>query len=266
MASRASRAGVDRGGGLYLAPVLYDVVNTPDTAPEVDALERAARRFARRSGESSVWLEPACGTGRYLRVLARRGRRVRGYDPLPAALRYARGRLDVLGADHRLVEADFTAPLPRPVGRADVAFCPVNSVRHLPDDRDVLAHFEQIASALRRGGVYLVGIDLHHAGREPDEDVWTATRGALSVQQVIQYLPPEGRARIETVIVELVITRPRGTEHAGYRYGLRTYTAGQWDALVNRSALRRVATCDRAGRPVDRTARLPYQIEVLAPR
>ena len=53
-----------------------------------------------------------------------------------------------LGADHRLVTADFTALLPRRLGRADVAFCPVNSVRHLPEDRDVLAHFESTAADL----------------------------------------------------------------------------------------------------------------------
>ena len=112
----------DPGGGLYLEPVLYDVVNTPQTAMEVDALQRAARQFARRSGPGSVWLEPACGTGRYLRVLARRGCKVRGYDPLPGMLAYAAGRLDRLGADQRLRIADFNAPL-QGLGPADVAFC-----------------------------------------------------------------------------------------------------------------------------------------------
>jgi SAM-dependent methyltransferase len=261
---------VDPGGGLYLAPVLYDVVNAPGTAPEVDALERCARRFAGRSGPGSVWLEPACGTGRYLRVLARRGRKVRGYDPQPAVLDYARRRLDALGADQRLIAADFTAPLVGPgsrrLGRADVAFCPVNSLRHLRDDRAALAHLAQIAAVLRPGGVYLVGIDLHHRDREPEEDVWTGTRGALTVQQVVQYLPPVGRSRRETVIVASTATRPRGVEHASYRYELRTYTAAQWAALLGRSPLRRIATCDARGRPVDRTAPLPYQIEVLAPR
>ncbi len=255
----------DHGGGLYLDPVLYDVVNTPETAREVDALQRAAKRFARRSGPGSVWLEPACGTGRYLRGLARRGCRVRGYDPLPGMLDYAARRLDRLDADHRLVTADFTAPL-MGLGRSDVAFCPVNSVRHLATDAAMLAHFEQIAANLATGGVYLVGIDLHHPDREPDEDVWQATRGSLSVQQVIQYLPPEGRTRVETVIVEFVVTRPHGTEHSGYRYDLRTYTGRQWTDLVDRSALQRVAVCDANGRPTDGTARLPYQLEVLAPR
>ena len=256
----------DPGGGLYLEPVLYDVVNTPETAREVDALQRVARRFARTSGPGSVWLEPACGTGRYLRVLARRGRKVRGYDPLPAMLAYADRRLARHTTDHRLIRADFTTPLPRALAPADVTFCPVNSVRHLPDDAAILAHLDQIARILTPGGVYLVGVDLHDPSRVPDEDVWQATRGSLSVQQIIQYLPPAGRARNERVIVELVVTRPRGVEHHSYAYDLRTYTERQWRDLIDRSALRRVATCDQNGRPIEGTARLPYQIEVLAPR
>ena len=260
------RSDGDRGGGLYLQPVLYDVVNTPETAREVDALQRAADGFAARSGRGSIWLEPACGTGRYLRVLAGRARRVRGYDPLAEMLAYADRRLARHNTSRRLIRADFTAPLPRSITRADVAFCPVNSVRHLTDDATMLAHLAQIARSLAPGGVYLVGLDLHDPGRVPDEDVWEATRGSLSVQQIIQYLPPTGRARTERVIVELVVTRPRGVEHHSYAYDLRTYTERQWRDLIGRSALRRIATCDGNGRPVEGTARLPYQIEVLAPR
>ena len=254
------------GGGLYLQPVLYDVVNTPETAREVGALQRAARRFARTSGPGSAWLEPACGTGRYLRVLAGRGRIVRGYDPLAEMLAYADRRLATLGTKHRLAVNSFTDPLPRSITPADVAFCPVNSVRHLTDDAAMLTHLAQIARSLTPGGVYLVGIDLRDPGRVPDEDVWEATRGSLSVQQIIQYLPPTGRARTERVIVELVVTRPRGVEHHSYAYDLRTYTERQWRDLIGHSAFRRVATCDQHGRPVEGTARLPYQIEVLAPR
>ena len=259
------RSDPDRGGGLYLQPVLYDVVNTPETAREVDALQRAAHRFARTSGPGSVWLEPACGTGRYLRVLAGRGRKVRGYDPMPAMLAYADRRLARHAADHHLVRADFTTPITT-LAPADVAFCPVNSVRHLTSDSAMLAHLDQIARSLAPGGVYLVGVDLHDPNRVPDEDVWQATRGSLSVQQIIQYLPPAGRARTERVIVELVVTRPRGVENHSYAYDLRTYTERQWRDLIDRSALRLVATCDQNGRPFEGTARLPYQIEVLAPR
>jgi len=258
----------ETGGGLYLDPVLYDVVNGPGTAREVAGLARAARRFAARSGPGSVWLEPACGTGRYLRALARRGRRVRGYDALPAMLAYAERRFARSGGDWRLARADFTDPAATlaALGPADVAFCPVNSLRHLADDDAVLAHLAQTAALLAPGGVYLVGLDLHHPERVIEEDVWEAARGGLHVTQVIQYLPPPAGGRAERVIVEVVAVRARGTTHHSHAYDLRTYTEDEWRLLLDRSPLRRLATCDASGRPHPGTARLPYQLEVLAPR
>ncbi|HOX27042.1 MAG TPA: class I SAM-dependent methyltransferase [Candidatus Krumholzibacteria bacterium] len=258
----------DLGGGLYLDPALYDVVNAQGTAREIDALDRVARRCAARSGPGAVWLEPGCGTGRYLRVLARRGRRVRGYDSLPAMLAYARARLVRGGGDWRLAAGSFTDPAADLVdlGPADVAFCPVNSLRHLADDGAVLAHLAQIAALLAPDGVYLVGIDLHHENRVIEEDVWEGARGGLHVTQVVQYLPPAAGDRRERVIVEVMATRPRGVEHRSHRYDLRTYTEREWRALVDGSALRRRATFDARGRPREGTARLPYQIEVLEPR
>lgn len=256
---------MESGGGLYQAPLYYDVVNTPGTAPETAALIRLARRFAARSGPGSIWLEPACGTGRYLRHLQRRGRRVRGYDAQPAMLEFAAARLD---NDAGLATAAFTTPAEklRDFGHADVAFCPVNSLRHLHTDRDVIAHFEQIAALLADGGVYIVGLDLHVAERQPDEDVWHARRGGLAITQVVQYLPPDPGSRREHVVVELLATRPRGQEHLSFAYDLRTYTERQWTALLARSPLRRLATANANGRPVNGAARLPYQLEVLARR
>lgn len=256
----------DTGGGLYIEPMLYDVVNTPQTAQEIDAMERVVKQHG---NPGSSWLEPACGTGRYLRTLLRRGRQVAGYDPLPAMLRYAEHRLATIGDQWRLQAASFTDPATTlaGLGPVDVAFCPVNSLRHLHDDEQVLSHFNQVAALLDLGGIYLVGLDLHDPELAMvDEDVWAATRGSLTVQEVIQYLPPEDDGRREEVIVELMATRPRGTEHHSYSYALRTYTEQQWDRLVSRSALQRVGVHDAKGRPHQGTAQLPYQYEVLKAR
>jgi SAM-dependent methyltransferase len=284
------------GGGLYLVPQLYDVVNTPGTASEVTALVRAARlhgalwpvdRGPPKGAEpgGGIWLEPACGSGRYLRELLRRGHAVRGYDAGPRMVDYATGRLSrvtlpavgprpPVHPHFLLAVAGFTTPAEnlRRLGPADVAFCPVNSLRHLRSDPEVLAHLEQIAGLLAPAGVYLVGMDLHHRGRAIEEDVWRGRRGRLEVTQVVQYLPPRAASRRERVIIEMMADRPRGREHHSFMYDLRTYTEQQWLALLNRSPLRRLAVCDARGRPVPpagkraRAARLSYQIEVLTSR
>ena len=66
---------------LYADPMVYDILYTPGTAGEVSAFEMLEKRFASgRLKKNRLWFEPACGTGRYLRVAQNRGRRVVGFD------------------------------------------------------------------------------------------------------------------------------------------------------------------------------------------
>ncbi|MEZ4388099.1 MAG: class I SAM-dependent methyltransferase [Candidatus Krumholzibacteriia bacterium] len=256
---------VDTGGGLYLEPALYDVVNTPGTAAELTALGRVVRGHRGRGPHR--WLEPACGSGRYLRSLRARGHQVAGYDPLEGMLAYARRRLSRWTDGWALAQADFTTPAVAlaGLGAFDVAFCPVNSLRHLPDDASVAAHLAQVRGLLAPGGLYVVGLDLLRPDALPDEDVWTGSRGRLRVHEVMQYLPPDDGGRTEQVVVQMMVTRPRGTTHHGWAYGLRTYTDLQWSALVRHAGWRRVATHDSAGRAVAAGTPLAYQLEVLQP-
>ena len=60
---------------LYDDPAVYDILHTPGTAREIDVLEFIEATCGQPGGR---WYEPACGTGRYLRVAAGRGRRVGG--------------------------------------------------------------------------------------------------------------------------------------------------------------------------------------------
>ena len=267
-----------RGDSWYRRPSWYDILHAPGTAEEAAPLEPAAENLlpARRA-RRAVFLEPACGTGRFLRLLARRGRAVVGFDREPVMVEYARGALGrgrAAAAPSGVFEADMTAfELPRSApgrGRADLAFNLINTVRHLPDDRSMLAHFERVASALGPGGVYVVGLSLQDpAGESASEDVWTGARGRCRVVQAVQYLPPEGRSRRERVISHLAVTTPSGTDHLDETYDLRTYTPRQWLALLERSALRPAALLDEGGRPIPGGAESPrpvYGLWALAPR
>lgn len=262
----------DIGGGFYAAPHLYDILVTPGTAAEADVLETVVRRLGRVPDGRLLWLEPACGPGRLLRVLAGRGHRVVGFDINPAMVADARARLRRRGLARRarILEGDLVdCGGLLPPGSADAAFTTDNSLRHLTDDRGMHDHFAGIARLLKPGGVYVVGISLTRPGGEPpEEDVWTAARGRCRVTQVVNYLPPgEGGAgpRFERVVSHLMVTRPRGVEHLDHVYDLRTYSPRQWESLVGRSALQRIASLDRDGLPRGRRDLL-YQYEVLAPR
>lgn len=251
----------DQGGGLYLEPLVYDVVNGPGTAREVDALIRASG-----SRPGSVWLEPACGTGRYLRVLGRRGARCVGFDLDRGMLDYARTTLRRRGLQSRVrvLEADM-ADFIGLVGHArhDVAFVLVNSMRHLLRPAQVRSHFEQVRAALRPGGLYIVGISLsRYDEEEPSEDVWVGRRGACVVRQIVQYIPPDRARRRETVFSHLQVDRPSGRSYLDSRYELRSYDQRQWNSVVRASGLERLGAIDDLGQEVGEQP-VNYQLEVL---
>jgi SAM-dependent methyltransferase len=246
--------------GPYDDPAVYDILHTPGSAAELDTVQRLARRHLEAQGRGRrryTWLEPACGTGRYLRLLARRGEHAVGFDRDPAMVAYARRGMRALGPQRRarVLVADMTRFADR-VGprRIDIAFNLVNTIRHLQNDAQMQAHLIEVARVLRAGGLYVVGMSLTQYGAElPSEDLWVGRRGSCRVTQLVQYLPPGSpgpRGRIETVISHLMIERPRGVEHRDATYDLRCYDAAQWRKLVERSPLRIVAAADAHGNPI----------------
>lgn len=240
--------------GFYDDAKLYDVLHAHGTAGEVRGLQRLSARFG--LDPSGPWLEPASGSGRYLRAAASRGLRVAGFDRQPAMLEYARrslSRFDAsrwcLGlADMRTFDAQAFAP-----GWAfELAFNPINTIRHLDSDRAVLDHLQHVHAALRPGGVYVVGLSLSVYGFEqPSEDTWQGRRGLLHVHQVVQYTPAHGGSdRAERVDSVLAVTTPSGRRIVPASYELRSYDRGQWDSVIARSPFELACCVNEAGREV----------------
>jgi SAM-dependent methyltransferase len=229
----------------------------------VDLFQRCARDWDAPDG---AWLEPACGSGRYLRELAGRGIRCTGFDLDDGMLGYARQALRAAGHSRRvrLVRADMAAFADALDDRFAVAFNPVNTFRHLHRARDAASHLREIARALLPGGLYLVGMSFSRYGEEEaTEDVWTARRDGIAVRQIVQYLPPERDTRRETVISHLQVDRSGGREYLDSTYTLRSYDLAQWKGLVRRSPLRRVGAIDDLGNVVTDDIETNYQIEIL---
>jgi len=250
----------------YAHPMIYDILHTPGTSEDVDVLERVATRFDAPGGSRRRWLEPACGSGRYLRVLASRGHRATGIDLDAGMLDYARKGLVRRGLSRRvkLVEADMTAFAER-IGESshDIAFIPVNSLRHLLDAGSVRRHFHEVARSLKPHGLYLVGISLSlYDEEDPSEDEWIGRRGSCTVRQVVQYLPPERTTRQETVISHIEVERPSGIEVFDTTYALRSYDARQWNAALRDSGFERVGSVTDKGKDLPDFP-VNYQWDVL---
>jgi len=263
----------------YADPLVYDVLHGPGTAAEVGVLRKMAARFVARRA-SPLWLEPACGTARYLLHAAKFGIRGVGFDLSEAMVEYARERARALGVSRkvRLRAASmesFVEACGLREGSVDFAFNMINTIRHLDSDRAMLAHFGEVARVLRPQGAYVVGLSLSAYGLEPPtEDVWSGKRGKLSVSQVVQYIPPGGGGgdarrgegqRQERVVSHLTVRRLGEERHVDSTYALRSYSLSQWERLVERSPLRIDGVVSSSGE--DATPREPgYFVFVLRGR
>ncbi len=238
--------------GLYADARIYDILHTPGTAEEVDGLVRTEEFCCSAPAKSRLWLEPACGTGRYLRVARARGINCIGFDLSTDMIDYARTRASRASsnAHERYFVAsmtDFASDLDRPVS---FAFNLINTIRHLESDAAMLGHFEHIAQVLSPGGMYAVGISLSDYGQEkPSQDVWKGARGPCRVRQVVRFTPPV-RGRKERVDSQLTVSTPTGKSLHKSTYFLRTYSRKQWLSLIGRSHLRLVETVDPDGSPI----------------
>jgi hypothetical protein len=247
---------------LYDDAEVYDILHAPGTAKDVVGLARIERLYS-TAPKAAAWLEPACGSARYLLAAAKKGRRVVGFDLAPVMIDFARARIKDAGVARRASlfvadMADFAGHV-KP-GSVSLAFNLINSIRHLDTDAALAAHFRDIAATLHPGGVYAVGLSLSLYGFEPPtEDIWQGRRGRTHVHQVVQFEPPTGptagksrskAARVERVFSHLTISRGKAvtTDHA--TYGLRTYDPDQWRTAIDRSPLIQLATTDERGTPL----------------
>lgn len=261
------RGGADIEQDFYADPSAYDVLHSSGTREELAGVERIVRRRALTGG---WWLEPGCGTGRHLRLLARRGERVVGFDVSSGMVAFARERLGRIASTRRA--RAFVGDMRRfSLGaiRARVAFNLINTIRHVESDAGMLAHLACVRRALEPGGVYVVGISLSAYGLESaSEDVWVGTRGRRRVTQVVQYIPARGGrgqgARDELVISH--VTDRRGTREREWTstYTLRAYGLAPWRALIARAGWRVAQVCDDSGREAEPAAP-GYALWVLEP-
>lgn len=226
----------------YETPRYYDIVFGPDTEREAEFLLEAQRRYARSRGRRV--LEPACGSGRLVAALAKRGCSVLGFDASQSMLDYAARRLRARRLEARLELArmeSFRFP-----GRFDLAHCLVSTFKYLASERAAREHLRRVAQALAPGGIYVLGFHLSdYAERRRSRERWVERRGGTEVVCNIQSWPPDRARRLERVRSRLVV-RERGRElRSQTEWDFRTYDLAELRKLLaSVPALEHVATFD----------------------
>ncbi len=221
---------------LYDSPEIYDVAFGWDLEMELTFVDSLF--LAHAVDPVRRVLEPACGTGRILAALARRGYEVLGYDRSAEMVAYASAKLRPLGG--RVMRGDMESFLPP--GRFDAAINLVNSIGYLLEDGGVASHLERVAEALRPGGVYLVQFSY---GGEPPERAsfgpWPNARAGLRTELTWRVAREDAEARRSYQECRIVATRGQERRVIEESHELRYWTQEDFDRIVDSSPFELVA-------------------------
>ena len=216
-------------GNLYDYPTYYDLVYGSDWKAEVGFLLGAFERFV--DGGVKHALEPACGTGRLIFRLMKRGIDVHGLDLSANAVEYCNKRLERHGFSQTARVADmcdFTYDT-----EFDAGFNTINSFRHLVKHEQAIQHLRCMAGAIKKGGIYVLGIHLYPKKGPPiEEESWFAQRGHLGVQTEMALIERRLNERYEEYSMRYDIWTPTNHQVLEDRFRFRTYTADQFEFLI----------------------------------
>jgi SAM-dependent methyltransferase len=219
-----------RNESIYDHPRYYDLVFGADCAAEMRFIEACGGAFLK--GSKKRLFEPACGTGRLIYRLAKKGFLADGLDLNPKAVAYCNARLEKAGMKNRAFVADMTDfSVKRPY---DLAFNTINSFRHVLTHQGAVGHLQSMHGAIRSGGVYLLGIHLTPTEVTPtDHESWSAQRGHLSISTWMWPVSKDKKTRIEKFGIRFDIHTPTERFRINDCLVLRSYTPKQVERLVD---------------------------------
>jgi len=214
---------------IYDHPKYYDLIFGNDCAAELRFICGVIEKHL--GGKARRLFEPACGTGRLLYGLAKRGFDVEGIDLNPKAVEFSNRRFKRHGRVPTAWVADMSDF--RPKRKWDLAFNTINSFRHLTSSKAALDHLRCMAEGTRRGGIYLVGLHLVPTTTEPcHEESWSARRGHLSMLTHMWVVERNPRQRFERFGMTFDVYTPSRQFRIEDELKMRSYTQKQFRTLV----------------------------------
>lgn len=228
----------------YDTPLYYEIVYQDYTRPETRFLEAVARRHGPvRCGPLRI-LEPACGSGRLLESLARRGHAAHGFDLNPNMLRYARRRMRLAGLRAVMWRDRLESFDVRGAGGFDLAHCLVSTFKYILTEAGARTHLRRVARALRPGGLYVLGLHLtDYRQAEPDHERWIRRRGKARVVSDTWSGIPDPRTRVEACRTRMRITDHGRRWEEETRWDFRTYSPRELRGLLRSVPLLELVAC-----------------------
>jgi SAM-dependent methyltransferase len=214
---------------IYDFPKYYDLVFGSDTAAEIGFLKDCFKKYI--DGRVKRLFEPACGTGRLLYRLGGQGYEVGGIDLNDKAVEFCNQRLSKMKIKGRAQVGDMSDfEVSKPF---DAAFNTINSFRHLQSEEAARGHLVAMSKAIRRGGIYVLGLHMTPTHGEPDdEEAWSARRGQLSISTQMWPIEKNAKKRLECFGIRFDIYTPTKFQRIDDVLRLRSYTAKQYQSLM----------------------------------
>jgi SAM-dependent methyltransferase len=206
---------------IYDNPKYYDLVFGADCASELKFIEACNQRMM--GGRAKRMFEPACGTGRLMIKLAKQGYEVGGLDLNPLAIDFCNARL----VKHGFKPSAFVGDMSdfQVKKKFDIGFNTINSFRHLSSESAAKKHFQAMASAVRVGGLYLLGLHVRPTEANPSEtESWSARRGNLAVNTHMWTLERDIPGRVERFGIRFDVYTPLKQFRIDDVLVLRSYT------------------------------------------
>lgn len=210
----------------YDLPRYYDIVNEQGTREEADYLEALHERFGTGRKTGRAVLEPACGTGRLMREMARRGWATHGTDLNPHMLAYAERRQRRANLDGTFAAGDMADV--RATRRFDLAHVLVSTWHYLLDEEAARASLRSTARVLRPGGLFVLGLHLVDYGDDRSaRERWVGVRRGTKVVWNLISWPADTATRRERIRSRLVVEEKGATRRYETSWDFRTYDDGQ---------------------------------------
>lgn len=218
----------------YDTPLYYDIVYDANTELEAAFLEGMMKHHGKgRQKKSLRILEPACGSGRLLEAMAKRGHDVSGFDLNANMLDYAKSRLKQNKLTARLWQdrlENFKTPSTK---LYDLAHCLVCTFKYMLDEAEAVSHLKNVAGSLRQGGLYVLGLYLtNYSTQRPDHERWDCERDGVKVICNTHTWPPDRKTRTENLRTRLKITHDGETWMQETLWQFRTYNRTELKRLL----------------------------------
>ncbi len=186
----------------YDHPEWFEIGFQDVTKQEADFFENAFQRWCQFPVRRL--LEPACGSGRLVVEMARRGYDVTGFDLSQPSIDYLKRELKRRKLKAKALLADMTKfRLPK---RFDSAFCTYNSFRVLTTETAARSFLQSTASAVRPGGLFFLGLHLAPPGIEPYcVERWTGQRGRTKVTTTLSIVGSDTKRRVERLRINVLV-------------------------------------------------------------